>query len=253
MARILGLVTIKLGNIASDGGMGTSLTTVGDTVKDSCVFNESDPTKTEFFIEESDDPVESFVSQKGIETIAWSTYNTSSENMARLFGGVNTPFKTVATFGTVVGGSGYTNGTYKNVSLTGGTGSGARADITVASGAVSAITLVYGGQGYTALDTLSASTSDLGNGTGFSVPAATLSNSSATQSTWEPPDNQTEVEQSIQIVDKKGNKVEVVRAKVQAKKAISFQATKLGQVDITATILTPTKANTKKYKITYAA
>jgi hypothetical protein len=78
--------------------------------------------------------------------------------------------------GTITGGSGYTNGSYYRVPLTGGTGSGATADIIVSGGAVTAVTLRSGGSFYTAGDVLSASTAYLGAGTGFSVPVSTLIN-----------------------------------------------------------------------------
>lgn len=65
-------------------------------------------------------------------------------------------------------GSGYVNGSYAAVPLTGGTGSGATANITVSGGAVTAVTLVSPGAGYAQNDTLSASNSDLGgSGSGF--------------------------------------------------------------------------------------
>lgn len=166
---VYGLVTIKLGDVANDGTMGTALTAIGDTVKDSCIFNETEATKTEFFIEESDDPVDSFTSQKGIETISWSTYNCSAQNLQRLFGGTVT-------------GAGTVGDPYK----------------------------------------------------------------------WQPSDNQPEIEQSIEITDRKGNKLQVVRAKLTPKKAISFQATRLGQIDIVATILAP-EADVRKYTFTQAA
>lgn len=63
------------------------------------------------------------------------------------------------------GGSGYTDGSYSGVSMTGGTGTGATADITVSGGAVTAVTLVDPGAGYALNDTLSAS--GIGSGSGF--------------------------------------------------------------------------------------
>ena len=75
--------------------------------------------------------------------------------------------------GTVTGGAGYTNGTYTGVALTGGTGAGALATITVSGGSVTAAVLTYQGRDYTAGDTLSAVATSLGGtGSGFSVPAA---------------------------------------------------------------------------------
>ena len=78
----------------------------------------------------------------------------------------------VATFGTRVNGSGYTSGTYTNVALSGGSGYGATANITVTSGAVTAATLVRGGQWYTTSDTLSCQL--IGAGTLFALPVATI-------------------------------------------------------------------------------
>jgi len=90
----------------------------------------------------------------------------------------------VATFtntNTLPSGSGYgTAGIYTNVTLTGGTGSGAKADITVdGTGTVTVVDLVRGGTGYTAGDTLSASDSDLGGrsgGSAFTVDISQVEN-----------------------------------------------------------------------------
>jgi len=54
----------------------------------------------------------------------------------------------VQTLGTIVGGNFYDNGTYYNVPLTGGTGSGAIADVTVSGSAVTAVTVNSRGIGY---------------------------------------------------------------------------------------------------------
>ena len=91
----------------------------------------------------------------------------------------------VVTFGTITGGSSYTNGTYLNVSLTGGSGSSAVANIVVSGNAVTSVTLTQGGSGYVVGDTLSATASTIGSSTsatGFSVPVATVGNTYGT--TW---------------------------------------------------------------------
>jgi hypothetical protein len=77
----------------------------------------------------------------------------------------------ISTLGAVVGGSGYANGTYNNVALTGGSGSGATANITVAGGVVTAVTVANAGSGYKASDNLTAA---IAGGSGFSVPVATV-------------------------------------------------------------------------------
>lgn len=60
----------------------------------------------------------------------------------------------VATVGAVVPGSGYTNGTYENVPLSGGTGSGVLATVIVAATVVSSVTITKAGAGYTVADVL---------------------------------------------------------------------------------------------------
>jgi hypothetical protein len=87
----------------------------------------------------------------------------------------------VAAVGTITGGSAYTAGTYFDVPLTGGSGSGALATITVAGGAVTAVTITDGGAQYSVADTLSAAAANIGGtGSGFSVPVAAVTNSGGT-------------------------------------------------------------------------
>lgn len=71
------------------------------------------------------------------------------------------------------GGTLYTDGTYIAQALTGGTGSGATADIVVVGGIVTTVTIVNRGTGYTAGDVLSAS---LPVGSGFEITVDTLMN-----------------------------------------------------------------------------
>jgi len=82
----------------------------------------------------------------------------------------------IATFGTLVAGSGYTPGTYTNVALSGGSGYGATANITVGTAGVgttvTAATLNRAGQWYTTSDTLSCQL--IGAGTLFALPVATI-------------------------------------------------------------------------------
>jgi hypothetical protein len=76
----------------------------------------------------------------------------------------------INTLGLITGGTGYTDGNYLNVVLTGGTGAGATANIAVVGGVVSAVTKTANGSGYSQGDVLSASTTTIGPGTGFSIP-----------------------------------------------------------------------------------
>ena len=100
------------------------------------------------------------ISGSGIPTGAYvSTITTSS----------------IKTLGTITGGSGYVNGTYTNVTFTGGSGSGAKATVTVSGGAVTAVTVTSRGAGYQVGNALSASNTELGGaGAGFSVPVTVL-------------------------------------------------------------------------------
>lgn len=83
----------------------------------------------------------------------------------------------VLTTGTLVGGSSYVNGTYTTVTLTGGTGSGAKATIVVSGNAVTSVTITAGGNGYKVGDTLSATAASIGgSGSGFSCAVATIDN-----------------------------------------------------------------------------
>ena len=77
--------------------------------------------------------------------------------------------------GTITGGSSYTNGTYTNVSLTGGTGSGAKATVVVAGNTVASVTITYGGSGYAIGNSLTTANTNIGGtGSGFSVPVTDL-------------------------------------------------------------------------------
>jgi hypothetical protein len=84
----------------------------------------------------------------------------------------------ILTLGTLVGGEDYDAGTYTDVDLTGGSGTGATADIVVGGGGdVTSVTLVSGGSGYNVGNVLSADDADLGGGggSGFTITVATTS------------------------------------------------------------------------------
>ena len=76
-------------------------------------------------------------------------YPINADNQVNTTGAVNLFTKTNA-------GSGYTNGTYTLKSLTGGSGTGAKATITVAGGIVTTVVITSRGSGYKVGDTLSA-------------------------------------------------------------------------------------------------
>jgi len=79
--------------------------------------------------------------------------------------------------GTIVGGTGYNSGVYENVALSGGSGTGANATITVAGGSVTSVTLNNGGSYYIPGDVLTTANTNIGNaGSGFTVTVNSISN-----------------------------------------------------------------------------
>ena len=83
----------------------------------------------------------------------------------------------ITVLGTVTSGSSYTNGVYQNIPLTGGSGANAIADIVIAGGKITSVTLKSGGNFYVVGDTLSADTTTIGSsGSGFSIPVVAVSN-----------------------------------------------------------------------------
>lgn len=93
--------------------------------------------------------------------------------------GINQIFFTagpILTLNTLVGGTSYTNGAYTAVPLTGGSGTGAKASITVSGNSVTVVTVTSYGNNYVVGDTLSALDANLGGGggSGFTIKVATI-------------------------------------------------------------------------------
>lgn len=111
------------------------------------------------------------------------TYNTQVA-LRQVISGSNIPTGTtvqaittsnIKTLGTITPGSGYVNGSYTNVTLTGGSGSGAKATIGVSGTAVTTVTITARGAGYLVGDVLSATAASLGGtGAGFSIPVTAI-------------------------------------------------------------------------------
>lgn len=111
------------------------------------------------------------------------TYNTQVA-LGQVISGSNIPTNTtvvaittsnVKTLGAIVPGSAYTNGVYTNVALTGGSGSGARATISVVAGVVATVTITARGASYVIGNSLSATAASIGGtGSGFSVPITAI-------------------------------------------------------------------------------
>jgi len=112
-------------------------------------------------------------------TTSFAAVGTTTSNTVAMVPIARTT-NTIVGLGPLTGGTGYTNaGTYTNVPLTGGSGTGAVATSIVVSGsAVTSVTIATAGTGinYAYGDTLSASTANLGgSGSGFSIPVGLLS------------------------------------------------------------------------------
>lgn len=72
-------------------------------------------------------------------------------------------------------GAGYVNGTYVDVPLTGGSGTGATANVTVAGGVVTIVDIIEAGNNYNLAEVLSASNANLGGaGAGFTFTITNL-------------------------------------------------------------------------------
>jgi hypothetical protein len=93
-----------------------------------------------------------------------------------LVSGDTTPLRgPITSLGAITAGSGYTDGVYTNVPLTGGSGAGATATITVSGGVVTVVTLTREGVRFLAGDSLSASAANIGGtGSGFAVAVDTV-------------------------------------------------------------------------------
>ena len=86
MVVTLGLSKIEVGDIGADGGMGTSLSTLGLTYQDTCTMTQDDAETTEHYAEELDDPVVS-ISKAGKTNFAFSIMNADVDTLVKLLGG----------------------------------------------------------------------------------------------------------------------------------------------------------------------
>lgn len=107
-------------------------------------------------------------------------YATAGDGGGAFFKKVgSTPFQDsrVLTGSITAAGSSYTNGTYRGVPLTGGTGSGLIATVVVSGNAVTSVTITgTGGNAYSVNDVLTTSNANIGGtGSGFTWTVATIS------------------------------------------------------------------------------
>jgi hypothetical protein len=82
----------------------------------------------------------------------------------------------------LTGGSGYANGSYSNVPILGGSGSGATANFIVSGGIVTIVNEASAGSGYVAGESISVDDSLIGGGTGFTMEVGSVGPTSLTVS-----------------------------------------------------------------------
>lgn len=127
--------------------------------------------------------VATFNATSGSEFLYLDTYNVQIA-LNQVISGSNIPTGTtvvaitssnIKTLGAITPGSGYVDATYTNVPLTGGSGSNAKATISVVGGQVTSVTVTDRGAGYEVGDSLSASNTNLGGtGSGFAIPVSAI-------------------------------------------------------------------------------
>ena len=127
---------------------------------------------------------DNFAINNGSEFLFLDVYNVQVA-LREVISGSNIPTGTsvvaitssnIKTLGTITPGSGYADGSYTDVPLTGGAGAGATADIGIVGGVVTTVNIVLRGAGYEVGDILSADDSNLGSGggAGFQIPVAAI-------------------------------------------------------------------------------
>lgn len=88
--RSLGLKALKIGDVAVDGGMGTSLAVIAYTEKDSAKIVTTDPELKEFFVEEVTDPIEVIVTKPSVMTLELSIHDVAPATLVKVLGGAAT-------------------------------------------------------------------------------------------------------------------------------------------------------------------
>lgn len=88
MAKVtaLGLSKIEVADITADDGKPGAYAALGLTYQDTCQMMEEDPTTTEHYAEEFEDPIIA-LSRRGKLTFAFSLMNANAETMEKVFGG----------------------------------------------------------------------------------------------------------------------------------------------------------------------
>lgn len=88
MAKVtaLGLSKIEVADITATDGKPGAYAALGLTYQDTCQMTEEDPTTTEHYAEEVEDPIIT-LSRRGKLTFAFSLMNANADTMQKVFGG----------------------------------------------------------------------------------------------------------------------------------------------------------------------
>jgi hypothetical protein len=92
MELVFGLTKIEFGEVAGDGGMGTSLTQYADTEKDTVKLTSTDPETKEFLVNEKVDPIKIITTKDSVKTIELGMYDMSGSVLAAFMGGTATAY-----------------------------------------------------------------------------------------------------------------------------------------------------------------
>lgn len=86
--RTFGIKSIKMGDVDAGGGMGTTLTVLGDgnTLEGTASFTKEEDEENEFFAEEYDDPIET-IQKKGRATLEFCIVDFTPNTLVRVLGG----------------------------------------------------------------------------------------------------------------------------------------------------------------------
>lgn len=86
--RTFGLKSLKMGDVGVDGGMGNSLSLLGDgtTLEGTASFTKEEDAEVPFSSEEADDPFE-VILKKGVSTLEFTIVDFTPATLVRVLGG----------------------------------------------------------------------------------------------------------------------------------------------------------------------
>jgi len=86
--RTFGMKSVKMGDVGVDGGMGNSLSLLGDgtTLEGTASFTKEEDAEVPFSSEEADDPFE-IILKKGVSTLEFTIVDFTPATLVRVLGG----------------------------------------------------------------------------------------------------------------------------------------------------------------------